>query len=166
MIKFLNWLRTLVNAATGVVTALAALIVAILALLQAIANSNNVSNVSSKVEQIHNTVGAIVDSHNASVPTAEGDSKYYVQLATYKSTNCDTAKSEIAGYKGAFTPPASLWSEPSGGYIVIAVQAKTLDEARSAVKKANELAKDPAQSGNDLAHALIRVNPNWQPSAC
>ena len=166
MSKFLPWLIKLTKETTGVITSLTALVVAIYALLTAFGNSSHVSSVESQVNNDHNSIGALVETHNANIPTIAGASSYYVQLATYKLDSCDAAASEITGYKSVFDPPAKLWSEASGKYLVIAVQATTLDDARAVVKKANEFAKDPSQSGNDLAHALIRVNPNWQPHTC
>jgi hypothetical protein len=159
MANFLPWVSKFIKQATGLITSLTALIVALYALWQAIENSH-------LLHQDHNTIGAIVENHNATVTTNVADSIYYVQLATYNTDACDAAVSEISGYKDAFEPKAKLFSESSGKYLVVAVEAKSLDEARSVVKKANELAKDPSQSGNDLAHALIRVNPNWQPHTC
>ena len=62
MANFLPWVSKFIKQATGLITSLTALIVALYALWQAIENSH-------LLHQDHNTIGAIVENHNATVTT-------------------------------------------------------------------------------------------------
>lgn len=125
-----------------------------------------IGNVVKRQGNIANKVNEFIESNTAVTREPAASAKYYVQLATYKKADCHVAEAEISGYKGAFDPAATLWSDPSGHYVVVAIEAASRDVSDKLVREAHALASDPAQAGNDLAHALLRVNPGWNPTHC
>ena len=96
---------------------------------------------------------------------AAAGSTIIVQLATYLSADCSSAQQEITGYGGKFVPPPSLWRDAGAKYVVVGIKAASLDQAASLRQAAINLASDPSQKGNDLAHAKVRVDPGWTPLA-
>ncbi len=101
------------------------------------------------------------------VLSATGADLYVVQLASYLPDNCDVAKEEVDSYRGKFKPDAGLWSASSGKYVVVGIQASSLEEATKLEKQAKDLSSDPGFASNDLRDARARTRPDWKPlGAC
>lgn len=173
-----NSIVKILREATSVVTALTALVVSIVALSHAIPAYNKADNAIAQNGKTSDKIGEIVastapsrsarvnPSTNAAGTPPSPATSFYLQLATYKMANCSAAQAEINGYGAAFEPKASLWTDPSGGYVVVGIKGSSLDNVKTRQAKAAVFSRDPSQAGNDLAHAIIRTNPLWTPITC